>query len=119
VVPTSHSIPLSKSATVASARMAGFAICEILMVALTSIMTDPNVSVTASAATIASAAHFFRSASSAHFFTKFQRKPDQSSAMRMELLGLEGSYLMLAGSPVMMRSRPARPSRLVMSCAVS
>jgi hypothetical protein len=26
-----------------------------------------------------------------------QRKPDQSSATRMESVGLEGSYLMLAG----------------------
>src|SRR5947209_14533456 len=99
--------------------MAGLVIREMLMVAPTRTLNDPKVNVTARAATIASAAHFFRSASSAHFLTDFQRKPDQSSAMRMELLGLEGSYLMLAGSPVMMSSSPARPCRLVMSCAVS
>lgn len=99
--------------------MAGFVIREMLIVAPTRTMADPSVRVTASTATMASAAHFFRSASSAHFLTDFQRKPDQSSAIRMELLGLEGSYLMLAGSPVMMRSSPAWPSRQVMSCAVS
>jgi len=99
--------------------MAGLVIREMLIVAPTRPTTDPKVSVTARAATIASAAHFLRSAPSAHFLTNFQRKPDQSSAIRMELLGLEGSYLILAGSPVMIRSSPARPSRLVMSCAVS
>ena len=41
------------------------------------------------------------------FNDSFQRRPDQSSAMRMELLGLEGSYLTLVESPAMMRSMPA------------
>src|SRR5260370_35853226 len=104
---------------VASARMAGLVILEILIVAPTRIMAEPKVSVTARAATMASAAHFFRSAPSAHFLTNFQRKPDQSSAIRMELLGLEGSYLMLAGRAGVILSSPPRPSTLVMSCAAS
>lgn len=44
-----------------------------------------------------------------------QRKPDQSSVMRMELLGLAGSYLMLVNWPEAMRSKWIRSSRLVMS----
>src|SRR5215470_8612904 len=47
-----------------------------------------------------------------------QRKPDQSSATRMESTGLEGSYLMLAGCPGTRRSRRTWLSRPVMSCAV-
>src|SRR5690242_15737804 len=43
----------------------------MLIVAPTRTTTDPNVSVTARTATMPSAAHFFRSASSAHFFTNF------------------------------------------------
>lgn len=104
---------------VASARMAGLVILEMLIVAPTRTITDPSVRATATAPTTRRAAHFFRSASSAHFFTNGQRKPDQSSAIRMELLGFEGSYFTLAGRPVMMRSNPARPSKLVMSWAVS
>jgi hypothetical protein len=110
---------MSNSASEAAARIAGFVMREMLIVAPTRTIAELNVSVTAKAATLTSKAHFFRSASSAHFLTNCQRKPDQSSAMRMELLGLEGSYLILAGRPVMMRSIPARPSRLVISCAVS
>src|SRR5581483_9999417 len=44
-----------------------------------------------------------------------QRKPDQSSATRMESTGLEGSYLMLAGWPATRRSRRTWLSRPVMS----
>ena len=47
-----------------------------------------------------------------------QRKPDQSSATRIESAGLEGSYLMLAGWPGTKRSRRTWLSRPVMSCAV-
>src|ERR1700676_871310 len=47
-----------------------------------------------------------------------QRKPDQSSATRIESLGLEGSYFTLAGWPATSRSKRICPSRPVMSCAV-
>ena len=47
-----------------------------------------------------------------------QRRPDQSSATRMESTGLEGSYLTLAGWPGTSRSRRTWLSRPVMSCAV-
>src|SRR6267142_68731 len=47
-----------------------------------------------------------------------QRNPDQSSATRMESLGLAASYLMLAGWPATRRSRRTWLSSPVMSCAV-
>ena len=47
-----------------------------------------------------------------------QRKPDQSSATRMESLGLAASYLMLAGCPATSRSSRIWLSRPVISCAV-
>src|SRR5215470_9400066 len=47
-----------------------------------------------------------------------QRKPDQSSATKMESTGLDGSYLILAGWPATRRSRRIWLSRPVMSCAV-
>ncbi len=48
-----------------------------------------------------------------------QWRPDQSSARRMELLGLDGSYLTLAVWPAATRPRCLASSRPVMSCAVS
>src|SRR6266852_7186508 len=50
--------------------------------------------------------------------TPNQRKPDQSSATRIESVGLEGSYLMLAGWPATSLSKRTWLSRPVMSCAV-
>jgi len=47
-----------------------------------------------------------------------QRKPDQSSATRMESLGLAASYLMLAGCPATSRSNRTWLSSPVISCAV-
>jgi len=47
-----------------------------------------------------------------------QRKPDQSSATRIESLGFEASYLMLAGCPATSRSNRTWLSNPVMSCAV-
>ena len=48
-----------------------------------------------------------------------QCRPDQSSASRMELLGLEGSYFTLAVCPAATRSRCNCSSRPEMSWAVS
>ena len=45
----------------------------------------------------------------------FQRKPDQSSATRIESTGLEGSYLTLAGWPGTRRSSRTWLSSPVMS----
>jgi hypothetical protein len=50
---------------------------------------------------------------------KFQCRPDQSSASRIELLGFDGSYFTLAVWPAAMRLRWAASSRPVMSWAVS
>lgn len=46
------------------------------------------------------------------------RKPDQSSATRMESLGLEGSYFTLACCPAIRCSNFTWLSSPVMSCAV-
>src|SRR5882762_352750 len=47
-----------------------------------------------------------------------QRKPDQSSATRIESTGFAGSYLMLAGCPATSRSSRTWLSSPVISCAV-
>lgn len=46
------------------------------------------------------------------------RRPDQSSATRIESLGFDGSYFTLACCPAISRSNCTWLSRPVMSCAV-